>query len=182
MAITLDRPASPVTNPRELISPALFFRLVSRIADEESVSREYAERIMDQALAFLAACALNPDAGLAPSETVDVGWHTFLLYTREYAAFCEQVAGRFIHHTPDDEAGAPRVDDDTAGGAAQAKTMTIGVTVNAMRAAGLPVDIDLWIRAGDCSQCHAGCHDSPRGGVTWPSHNGATSPTRRARP
>lgn len=31
---------------------------------------------------------------------VDRLWHTFITFTREYAAFCEQVAGRFIHHVP----------------------------------------------------------------------------------
>ena len=165
MTIMLDRATSPVTNLKELISAALFSRLVSRIMDEENVSREYAERIMDQALAFLTACALNPSAGLSPSETVDVGWHTFILYTREYAAFCEQVAGRFIHHTPNDDANCgqkPRTEDHAAEGLAQTKTMAIGATVNAIRAAGLPVDIDLWVSAGDCSQCHAGCYDSPK--------------------
>ncbi|MFI6797220.1 glycine-rich domain-containing protein [Streptosporangium canum] len=62
-----------------------------------------AEQIMKQALSFLAACAARPYARLAPSELVDIGWHTFILYTREYAEFCEQVAGRFINHAPDDD-------------------------------------------------------------------------------
>lgn len=54
---------------------------------------------MDQALAFLIACANTPRP-LAPSAEVDLGWHTFLLYTNEYADFCERIAGRFIHHRP----------------------------------------------------------------------------------
>ena len=105
---------------------------------------------MVQALAFLKACALNPGAGLVPSKLVDIGWHTFVLYTREYAAFCQREAGRFIHHAPSDT--------ESAGGTIAA----IGDTVAAMRAAGLPVDAGLWISFSECSQCYAGCADDPK--------------------
>jgi hypothetical protein len=153
VTITVDQTAAAITDPRSLISPALFTRLVTRITEDHPMIRDHAERVMVQALAFLGACALNPGAGLAPSEEVDMGWHTFILYTREYAEFCERVAGRFIHHTPNDE---------TDCGEARSKTVAIDATVSAMRAAGLHVDIDLWLSDGECSQCHAGCHDSPR--------------------
>ena len=35
-----------------------------------------------------------------PSEIVDVAWHEFLLFTREYQIFCKKGIGRFLHHTP----------------------------------------------------------------------------------
>lgn len=35
-----------------------------------------------------------------PSEIVDVAWHEFILFTREYQQFCEKGIGRFLHHTP----------------------------------------------------------------------------------
>jgi hypothetical protein len=35
-----------------------------------------------------------------PSQAVDVAWHEFILFTREYASFCSKAFGRFIHHTP----------------------------------------------------------------------------------
>ena len=40
---------------------------------------------------------------------------------------------------------------------------TLAVTVAAMRKAGCVVDPELWsmTAASDCTQCHAGCHDSP---------------------
>lgn len=34
------------------------------------------------------------------SQDVDNLWHTFLLFTKEYADFCKKHAGRFIHHVP----------------------------------------------------------------------------------
>lgn len=55
---------------------------------------------MEQTLAFLAATANQADKPLSPSQPVDIGWHAFILYTREYAEFCQRVAGRFIHHVP----------------------------------------------------------------------------------
>jgi len=35
-----------------------------------------------------------------PSQVVDVAWHEFILFTRNYAEFCQKSHGRFIHHTP----------------------------------------------------------------------------------
>lgn len=34
------------------------------------------------------------------SETCDDVWHEMLMFTREYQAFCERIAGVTIHHTP----------------------------------------------------------------------------------
>jgi len=35
-----------------------------------------------------------------PSQVVDVAWHEFILFTREYSKFCSKALGRFLHHTP----------------------------------------------------------------------------------
>ncbi|NUW30845.1 hypothetical protein HTZ77_05355 [Nonomuraea sp. SMC257] len=148
------RPQADVIDPKTLIPPDLYGRLVARIVGEHDLPPEQAERIMSQALAFLAACAFNPSLSLAPSRAVDIGWHTFLLYTREYAAFCEQVAGRFLHHVPDDERELGHDSADAV--------QRLGVTVEAMRASDLPVEADLWLADGKCSQCYAGCASDPR--------------------
>lgn len=150
MTTTAEETVTAVTNnPRDLVSPDLFDRLVARIARDQQVGTEYAERVMTQTLAFLQACALNPNAGLSPSRAVDAGWHVFVLHTREYAEFCERVAGRFIHHTP------------TADGAVDALAQDVAATLVTMRAAGLPVDSELWVSSAECSQCYAGCYNSP---------------------
>lgn len=137
--------------PRELIDPGLFGTLTKRVTAEAGVDQGTAEAIVEQALAFLVACARNPGDHLVPSELVDVGWHAFLLHTREYAEFCARVAGRFIHHRPADP------------GQAQPHLEAIGATIAAMRAAGLPVDPALWVPRAECSQCYQGCADDPRG-------------------
>jgi hypothetical protein len=35
-----------------------------------------------------------------PSQVADDLWHEFILYTRDYDAFCRQAFGGFLHHTP----------------------------------------------------------------------------------
>lgn len=37
-----------------------------------------------------------------PSQAVDLAWHEFILYTRQYRDFCQGGLGRFLHHTPHD--------------------------------------------------------------------------------
>jgi hypothetical protein len=117
---------------------------------------------MDQALAFVKTCADNPRMPLSPSRLVDIGWHTFTLHTCEYAAFCQRVAGRFIHHAPTD-GGPHNVGDPHA---------TLGNTINALTSSGFAVDAELWepcVSVGKCTddgddkchQCHAGCYNSP---------------------
>ena len=35
-----------------------------------------------------------------PSQVADDLWHEFILYTKEYAEFCNKAFGRFMHHVP----------------------------------------------------------------------------------
>jgi hypothetical protein len=140
-------------NPRTLVTADLFGRLAARVAAEQNIPGSEAERVVEQALAFLAACALNLGARLSPSRRVDPGWHAFLQYTLEYAEFCDRIAGRFIHHVPDDTPGMAKPTDPAA---------AIGATVAAMCTAGLPVDTELWVPDAKCSQCYAGCADDPK--------------------
>jgi hypothetical protein len=142
MTVTAEQPT--LYDPESLIPATLFSRLAARIAHDADVDRDRAERIMRQALAFLLACARNPDTPLTPSKAVDEGWHAFVLHTREYADFCRQVAGHFIHHAPDDPDGER---PDTA-----ARTE---MTVEVMRRTGLPVDDALW--SEDRTSCSSRC-------------------------
>jgi hypothetical protein len=44
---------------------------------------------------------------------VDEVWHAFILFTREYADFCQDIFGEFIHHVPRTSrtpSGTPRED------------------------------------------------------------------------
>jgi hypothetical protein len=146
---TITSPA--LVNGTSLIPADLFARLTARIADEHpELPPDMPARIMDQALAFLGTCAVATRP-VGPSETVDIGWHTFILYTVEYAAFCDRTAGRFIHHVPNDDPGVSPVQ------------VKLGDVVTAITAAGYRVDAQLWPAhtAVDCSQCYQGCSDTP---------------------
>jgi hypothetical protein len=47
-----------------------------------------------------------------PSQVVDDLWHEFILYTREYQAFCAKAFGRFLHHTPAVALGSDRQNNE----------------------------------------------------------------------
>jgi hypothetical protein len=145
MTITVDE-----FTGQGLVSEDLFNLLVNRIAREHDMARDRASRIMDQALAFLAACAHSSEP-LAPSDAVDIGWHTFILYTLEYAVFCDQIAGHFIHHVPTDTGRIP---------VSRPPHETTNVTIDALRKAGFAVDLPLWTTSAKCNQCSQGCTHS----------------------
>ena len=44
-----------------------------------------------------------------PSEAVDSAWHEFILFTRQYADFCNKAFGRFLHHTPAEGMSKPKL-------------------------------------------------------------------------
>ncbi|MDI3326604.1 hypothetical protein QKW35_19680 [Pontibacterium granulatum] len=42
-----------------------------------------------------------------PSQAVDVAWHEFILFTKNYQQFCSKALGRFLHHTPAEAMSSP---------------------------------------------------------------------------
>ena len=131
------RSTAPSHQHKHLIDEGLWKRLVDRMVSEKVLEPAYAERLLDQALGFLLLCAKNPGESFAPSDAVDIAWHTFILHTRDYAAFCERIAGRFIHHDPVDESLGTHHCPGTD-------------TPGAMRSLGIHVDDELWNSQADC--------------------------------
>ncbi|MFF4901593.1 glycine-rich domain-containing protein [Streptomyces sp. NPDC001068] len=155
MTIALERPVG-TTDPLTLVDPEVSDRLTRRIVtDHPEISADTARRIVGQAAAFIAASGQQPGQSLTPSKLVDYGWHAFILHTVDYAEFCQRVIGRFVHHVPTDE-------DEAIPGGPQAAARER--TLAAITAAGYAVDEELWPDMAECSQCHAGCTDSPNGG------------------
>lgn len=79
-------------------------RLVNRLMAEKLYTRDQAEAAVDAGLRFL--YRTRNDDHCVPTPTEDDGWHVMLPYTAEYAALCHAIAGRFLHHRPNDIAGA----------------------------------------------------------------------------
>jgi hypothetical protein len=148
---------------RTLVAPELFDKLTARVVADEHMDAALAARIVDQALGFLGACAVST-APLSPSATVDIGWHTFILHTKDYREFCDRVAGRFIDHVP---TGNDSRDCQMCNGNCQnddgkrSDTLSAALSAAAVAEAGFVVDEPLWASTGNCSQCHNGCHNDP---------------------
>jgi hypothetical protein len=94
--------------------------VVRRYCKEHHATPEEAGEVFREMLKWLYLCARSqtdhpggfPCAIYPEVEKIDWMWHTFLLFTRDYADFCERNFGFFIHHTPGDEDDTP-VDEDT---------------------------------------------------------------------
>ena len=148
--------AASCLDNRHLVPRRLWTLLVDRIIKEWKVSPPLADRVLDQAIGFLRLCAARPGETYSPSTLVDIGWHVFIIHTKAYAAFCEALAGRFIHHTPynEDEVDISGADCGPCGPCHNnEKGLPVGVnqlsrTVAAMRELGIPVDEALWSTSG----------------------------------
>ncbi len=77
--------------------------VLRRYAHEEKISSEVAHEHARELKRYLALCALDPGENYGMRGPIDRLWHTFLIFTKLYAAFCKEVAGRFLHHEPTSE-------------------------------------------------------------------------------
>jgi hypothetical protein len=81
--------------------------VVRRYLKEHGGSQEEAEEVFRETLKWLYLCHRGAESGFACSispelEKVDRMWHAFLLFTLDYAEFCERHFGAFLHHVPDE--------------------------------------------------------------------------------
>ncbi|MGV1915617.1 glycine-rich domain-containing protein [Rhizobium sp. 22-785-1] len=79
--------------------------ILARYCKDEGLSMEIAKDHRREMLRFLALSATAVQHGKFYGMTgaVDELWHTFVIFTRDYAAFCDAVAGRFLHHVPESD-------------------------------------------------------------------------------
>ena len=73
--------------------------LLDRFCKEYQVSKTEALERFEETKKFLVLSAANPGVSYSPSKIVDEMWHSFILNTRDYLAFCRQL-GCFMHHIP----------------------------------------------------------------------------------
>ncbi len=76
--------------------------VVKRFGVDHGVSMEEAQDVFLETKRWLWLCASEPARIplLSEARVIDLMWHTFLLFTRDYAQFCERYFGAFIHHYP----------------------------------------------------------------------------------
>jgi hypothetical protein len=86
--------------------------IVFRFSEDHGVSPADAEELFTEVKRWLWLCCHQKRAQergesryvavplLSEARAVDLMWHTFLLFTEDYAAFCDRYFGFFIHHIP----------------------------------------------------------------------------------
>src|SRR6185436_10599288 len=84
-----------------------FEPLIARLVEKKALARKKAEDLYTDLLRFLFLCG-TVGKTLAPSERIDLAWHEFLLFTREYQRFCRLMFGFFIHHNPVEAGKRPK--------------------------------------------------------------------------
>jgi hypothetical protein len=127
-----------------LISRDEFITVTDTVArDNDGMDVDTAERIVEEAVKFVATCARFPGKGLRPSSAVDKGWHALILHTHTYERLCARL-GHFVHHTPD------RPDS------ADTRTVALDRTLELMTQAGHEPDLTLWLQPSGAAECEGG--------------------------
>lgn len=73
--------------------------VVARISKEEKMPTEEAASLFRDVLLFL-WLGQFVKGSLVPTPRIDLGWHVFLLFTKDYREFCGKFFGRFVDHHP----------------------------------------------------------------------------------
>ena len=79
--------------------------LRNRLQANTGLTLEQSGKVLEGLRQYFLACLAAQRSPIAkevgmPSKAVDAAWHEFIVLTKEYAKFCEQAFGRYLHHTP----------------------------------------------------------------------------------
>ena len=71
------------------------------LMNEYGLKQDESETLFNDMKHFLfAAYVVSEKMNLIPSNRVDLAWHCFLLHTRDYISFCNEMFGQIMHHEP----------------------------------------------------------------------------------
>lgn len=84
-----------------------FQPLIDRLVEKKGLKRTEAEELYRDLMRFMFLCGTRSEV-LAPSERIDLAWHEFLLFTKQYQEFCSRMFGFFVHHKPRTKKDNPR--------------------------------------------------------------------------
>src|SRR5690606_16704119 len=85
--------------------------LIQTIMQKMGMTEIEAKYALSDTLKFLYLCATVKKL-FAPPQVIDEVWHLFILSTEDYAKFCEDYFGFFIHHRPAINGIVPEIDED----------------------------------------------------------------------
>ncbi len=78
-----------------------FAKVTDRYVKDSKVSTQEVAETLLELKRWFTLCALHPEKSYATGGKVDEMWHTFILFTKDYARFCQDIVGAFIHHSPE---------------------------------------------------------------------------------
>jgi hypothetical protein len=82
-----------------LNDPNAAYPFSAKLAHTQGWSEDKTWRVIAEYKKFMFLCMTAPN-GASPSPEVDECWHLHLTFTSNYAAFCAETSGKFIHHNP----------------------------------------------------------------------------------
>ncbi|MFC1626216.1 glycine-rich domain-containing protein [Pseudomonadota bacterium] len=77
-----------------------FSSVIYKYSVENKFDEETSRETLEEMKKWLAMCASNPNNDYVLFGEVDVMWHQFILFTKKYREFCDQVFGYFLDHVP----------------------------------------------------------------------------------
>lgn len=92
-----------ITKREKLIKGFCFPKTITEKVHERypHLSEEQLNSVLDALRDYFSICNIAGKRMVAmPSQVVDIAWHEFILFTRQYQLFCKEALGRFLHHTP----------------------------------------------------------------------------------
>ena len=81
-------------------------QIMTRVQKEHFLSDAETRKAEQLYRQFLTLHARYPDLAIVPPKLVDFVWHEHITHTRKYMADCDALFGRYLHHTPTEDAGA----------------------------------------------------------------------------
>ncbi len=125
----------------------LYDREIALLLRDNTMVRNMAERILDNAIAYTITAMEHPEVHLGVGKVVDIGVHQLLLDTPVYFAICEAYnAGRYKHHAP------------------LIRRRGDGIVIRTaefLRGNGFDADEELWaVDGANCSPCDSKVPDS----------------------
>jgi hypothetical protein len=114
--------------------------VVWRFAADHGVSRADAAEVFLETKRWLWLCASEMDGSkdgvgvpiplLSEARVLDLMWHTFVIFTKDYAGFCQRYFGFFVHHQPrlqvEKDAWERKVREDAPAALAERRAMLRG--------------------------------------------------------
>lgn len=72
------------------------------------LTSEQGDQVLHGLREYFQICNMAQNSTVSmPSQVVDVAWHEFILFTKQYENFCKKSLGKFLHHAPAEAMQSP---------------------------------------------------------------------------